>query len=144
MSTGERTKLALRQAREVAARHASDCGSSEVQGVLRQPRCARAVCLRKLRTRVFAAPSSEPPRHLLPPSPLTPRRAASVLTKRIAFMTEHLKLHPKDHHSRLGLMGMLASRRRLLQYLRRKDGDTYGALIARLGLRDQKAGSQYR
>lgn len=59
-------------------------------------------------------------------------------------MTEHLKLHPKDHHSRLGLMGMLASRRRLLQYLRRKDGDSYGALIARLGLRDQKAGSQYR
>jgi small subunit ribosomal protein S15 len=54
-------------------------------------------------------------------------------------MTHHLKSHPKDHHSRLGLMGMLAARKRLLKYLRRTDPDSYGALLARLSLKDTVA-----
>ncbi len=51
-------------------------------------------------------------------------------------MTTHLQAHPKDHHSRLGLMAMLATRRKLLQFLRRTDADRYGALLQRLGLKD--------
>lgn len=60
------------------------------------------------------------------------------LTRRIAYMTEHLQAHPKDNHSRLGLMGMLANRKKLLQYLRRTDGDRYGLTISRLGLKDKE------
>lgn len=59
----------------------------------------------------------------------------AVLSKRIADLTEHLKTHGKDHHSRRGLLQMVGRRRRLLEYLRRKDIDRYRELIARLGLR---------
>ena len=64
--------------------------------------------------------------------------AVSVLTRRISYMTEHLQAHPKDKHSRLGLMGMLANRKKLLQYLRRTDGDRYASVIATLGLKDKE------
>jgi small subunit ribosomal protein S15 len=53
-------------------------------------------------------------------------------------MTEHLQAHRKDNHSRLGLMGMLANRKKLLQYLRRTDGDRYGVIITKLGLKDKE------
>lgn len=59
----------------------------------------------------------------------------AVLSKRIADLTEHLKTHRKDHHSRRGLLQMVGRRRRLLEYLRGKDIERYRELIARLGLR---------
>ncbi|HEY3319609.1 MAG TPA: 30S ribosomal protein S15 [Planctomycetota bacterium] len=59
----------------------------------------------------------------------------ALLTERISAMTGHLKTHPKDHHSRLGLTKMVARRTRLLTYLRDTEIDRYKALIERLGLR---------
>jgi small subunit ribosomal protein S15 len=59
----------------------------------------------------------------------------ALLTKRIRDLTEHLKEHKKDHHSRLGLLKMVGQRRRLLNYLRRTDPEKYNQLIERLGLR---------
>jgi small subunit ribosomal protein S15 len=59
----------------------------------------------------------------------------AVLTKRIADLTEHLKTHKSDHHSRRGLLQMVGRRRRLLDYLRREDIERYRAMIAKLGLR---------
>jgi small subunit ribosomal protein S15 len=59
----------------------------------------------------------------------------AVLTKRIADLTEHLKLHRKDHASRRGLLQMVGRRRRLLDYLKREDIERYREVIAKLGLR---------
>ena len=59
----------------------------------------------------------------------------AVLTRRIADLTEHLKTHKKDHHSRRGLLQMVGRRRRMLDYLRREDVGRYRELISRLGLR---------
>ena len=59
----------------------------------------------------------------------------AVLTKRIADLTEHLKLHTKDHASRRGLLQMVGRRRRLLEYLKREDIERYREVIAKLGLR---------
>jgi small subunit ribosomal protein S15 len=59
----------------------------------------------------------------------------AILTKRIDELTEHLKAHKKDHHSRRGLLKMVGRRRRLLEYVKRADIDRYRALIERLGLR---------
>jgi small subunit ribosomal protein S15 len=58
-----------------------------------------------------------------------------VLSTRISELTEHLKAHKEDHHSRRGLLQMVGRRRRLLDYLRREDIERYRELIARLGLR---------
>ena len=59
----------------------------------------------------------------------------AVLTTRINELTEHFRAHPKDHHSRRGLLKMVGKRRRLLEYLRRTDVTRYRALITDLGLR---------
>ncbi|HXF36809.1 MAG TPA: 30S ribosomal protein S15 [Actinomycetota bacterium] len=59
----------------------------------------------------------------------------AILTHRIQELTEHLKTHRKDHHSRRGLLQMVGRRRRLLEYLKREDIERYRALISRLGLR---------
>ncbi|MBI2239079.1 MAG: 30S ribosomal protein S15 [Actinobacteria bacterium] len=59
----------------------------------------------------------------------------AVLTKRITDLTEHLKTHKKDHHSRRGLLQLVGRRRRLLEYLKREDISRYRELISRLGLR---------
>ena len=59
----------------------------------------------------------------------------ALLTERIISMTSHLKTHPKDNHSRLGLTKMVARRTRLLTYLRDRDIERYKTLIERLGLR---------
>ncbi|HSL15692.1 MAG TPA: 30S ribosomal protein S15 [Actinomycetota bacterium] len=59
----------------------------------------------------------------------------AVLSKRISDLTEHLKKHTKDHHSRRGLLMLVGRRRRLLEYLKREDIERYRELIARLGLR---------
>ena len=59
----------------------------------------------------------------------------ALLTARINQLTEHLKLHKKDHHSRRGLLMMVGQRRRLLSYLSKKDIERYRSVIGRLGLR---------
>ncbi|MFW6147783.1 MAG: 30S ribosomal protein S15 [Thermodesulfobacteriota bacterium] len=59
----------------------------------------------------------------------------ALLTKRINDLTEHFKTHPKDHHSRRGLLKMVGQRRRFLAYLRKKDPVQYTDLIQELGLR---------
>lgn len=59
----------------------------------------------------------------------------ALLTERINTLTEHLRQHKKDHHSRVGLMKLVGQRRRLLAYLAREDVNRYRALLARLGLR---------
>ena len=65
----------------------------------------------------------------------SPEVQIAVLSRRINELTEHLKMHSKDHHSRRGLLRMVGRRRRLLDYLRREDIERYRALIAKLGLR---------
>jgi len=59
----------------------------------------------------------------------------ALLTERINELTEHLREHRKDHHSRRGLLMLVGKRRRLLQYLQRSDVERYRALVAELGLR---------
>jgi small subunit ribosomal protein S15 len=59
----------------------------------------------------------------------------ALLTERISTLTDHLRTHKHDHHSRRGLLKMVGQRRRLLAYLAAKDIDRYRATIARLGLR---------
>jgi small subunit ribosomal protein S15 len=59
----------------------------------------------------------------------------ALLTERISHLTDHLKFHKKDHHSRRGLLMLVGRRRRLLDYLRDNDVERYRALIAKLGLR---------
>ncbi len=59
----------------------------------------------------------------------------ALLTERINGLTEHLREHSKDHHSRRGLLMLVGQRRRLLNYLRRRDLDRYRTLIGELGLR---------
>lgn len=59
----------------------------------------------------------------------------AVLSKRIADLTEHLKLHKKDHASRRGLLMLVGRRRRLLEYLRREDVNRYREIVSKLGLR---------
>ncbi|MDQ3940242.1 MAG: 30S ribosomal protein S15 [Actinomycetota bacterium] len=65
----------------------------------------------------------------------SPEVQVAVLSRRISELTEHLKTHPKDHHSRRGLLRMVGRRRRLLEYLKREDIERYRTLIAKLGLR---------
>ncbi|MCP3425052.1 30S ribosomal protein S15 [Rothia sp. AR01] len=65
----------------------------------------------------------------------SPEVQAAVLTRRISDLTEHLKFHKHDHHSRRGLMILVGRRRNLLGYLRRVDIERYRALIQRLGIR---------
>ena len=59
----------------------------------------------------------------------------ALLTKRINDLTSHFKLHPKDHHSRRGLLKLVGQRRRLLNYINRRDPNEYKTLIQGLGLR---------
>lgn len=65
----------------------------------------------------------------------SPEVQIAVLTSRIAYLTEHLKSHKKDHHSRRGLLKMVGHRRRLLSYLYNKDIERYRSIIAKLDLR---------
>lgn len=65
----------------------------------------------------------------------SPEVQVAILTRRIEYLTEHFKAHAKDHHSRQGLLKMVGKRRRLLEYLKRKDFDRYQRIIGRLGLR---------
>lgn len=65
----------------------------------------------------------------------SPEVQVALLTTRIEHLTEHLKTHAKDHHSRRGLLQLVGRRRRLLQYLQDTDVERYRSLIKRLGLR---------
>lgn len=65
----------------------------------------------------------------------SPEVQIAILTQRINELTEHLREHKKDHHSRRGLLKMVGLRRRLLNYLRENDIERYRTVIARLGLR---------
>lgn len=65
----------------------------------------------------------------------SPEVQIAILTQRIRELTEHLKKHPNDDHSRLGMYKMVGKRRRLLDYLATKDIERYRAIIAKLGIR---------
>lgn len=65
----------------------------------------------------------------------SPEVQVALLSARIEYLTQHFADHKKDHHSRRGLLKLVNQRRRLLDYLKRKDDDRYKALIAKLGLR---------
>jgi small subunit ribosomal protein S15 len=65
----------------------------------------------------------------------SPEVQVALLTARIEYLTEHFKLHKSDHHSRRGLLKLVGQRRRLLDYLKKKDVQRYRTIIQRLGLR---------
>lgn len=65
----------------------------------------------------------------------SPQVQIALLTHRLKQLNEHFKDHKKDHHSRYGLLKLVGQRRRLINYLRKKDGDAYKNLIGELGLR---------
>jgi small subunit ribosomal protein S15 len=65
----------------------------------------------------------------------SPEVQVAILTERITNLTDHFKTHAKDNHSRRGLLMLVNKRRSLLDYLKKKDGERYSALIAKLGLR---------
>jgi small subunit ribosomal protein S15 len=65
----------------------------------------------------------------------SPEVQIAILSERITYLTEHFKIHGKDHHSRRGLMQMVGRRRRLLDYIKGKDDARYHGLIERLGIR---------
>jgi small subunit ribosomal protein S15 len=65
----------------------------------------------------------------------SPEVQVGLLTHRISYLTEHLKFHKKDHHSRRGLLMLVGRRRRLLNYVKNKDVNRYRAIIETLGLK---------
>ena len=65
----------------------------------------------------------------------SPEVQVALLSERISYLTEHFKSHPKDHHSRRGLLQLVGQRRRLLEYLKGKDLSRYRVLIGKLGIR---------
>ena len=65
----------------------------------------------------------------------SPEVQVALLSERINYLTEHFKIHAKDHHSRRGLLKLVGQRRRMLDYLKSKDSERYADLIKRLGIR---------
>jgi small subunit ribosomal protein S15 len=65
----------------------------------------------------------------------SPEVQIAILSEKITYLTEHFKVHAKDHHSRRGLLKMVGKRRRLLDYLKSKDVNRYRTVIERLGMR---------
>jgi small subunit ribosomal protein S15 len=65
----------------------------------------------------------------------SPEVQIAILSERITYLTEHFKIHKKDHHSRRGLLKIVGQRRRLLDYLKSRDVERYRAIIAKLGIR---------
>ena len=66
----------------------------------------------------------------------SPEVQVAILTERIRNLTEHLKMHKKDHHTRRGLLMLVGKRRRMLVYIKNRDIEEYRALIKKLGIRD--------
>ncbi len=65
----------------------------------------------------------------------SPEVQVAILSERISYLTEHFKVHAKDHHSRRGLLMLVSQRRRLLDYVKSKNSERYADLIKRLGIR---------
>ncbi|MDY0360464.1 MAG: 30S ribosomal protein S15 [Desulforegulaceae bacterium] len=65
----------------------------------------------------------------------SPEVQIAILTKRIIYLTDHVKIHSKDHHSRRGLLTLVGRRRRLLNYLKKKDISRYRAILTELSLK---------
>jgi small subunit ribosomal protein S15 len=65
----------------------------------------------------------------------SPEVQIAILSEKIGYLTDHFKVHAKDHHSRRGLLKMVGKRRRLLDYLKAKDAERYRGVIERLGIR---------
>ncbi|OIP89990.1 MAG: 30S ribosomal protein S15 [Syntrophaceae bacterium CG2_30_49_12] len=65
----------------------------------------------------------------------SPEVQVALMTARIEYLTEHFKTHKKDHHSRRGLLKLVGQRRKLLDYLKKKDVERYRKVVSRLGLR---------
>jgi small subunit ribosomal protein S15 len=65
----------------------------------------------------------------------SPEVQIALLSERINYLTEHFKTHKKDHHSRRGLLKIVSQRRKLLDYVKRKDAERYRAIIEKLGIR---------
>ena len=65
----------------------------------------------------------------------SPEVQIAILTERITYLTEHFKVHKKDHHSRRGLLKIVGQRRRLLDYVKKKDDSRYKTIIEKLGIR---------
>jgi small subunit ribosomal protein S15 len=65
----------------------------------------------------------------------SPEVQIALLSERIAYLTEHFKVHSKDHHSRRGLLKLVGQRRRLLDYLKRREYERYKSIIDKLGIR---------
>ena len=65
----------------------------------------------------------------------SPEVQIALLSERISYLTDHFKMHQKDHHSRRGLLKLVGQRRQLLNYLKKKNVDRYNTVIERLGLR---------
>jgi small subunit ribosomal protein S15 len=65
----------------------------------------------------------------------SPEVQIALLTERISYLTDHFKIHTKDHHSRRGLLKLVSQRRRLLDYLKDKNYDSYKTVIKQLGIR---------
>ncbi len=65
----------------------------------------------------------------------SPEVQIAILTERIIYLTEHFKVHKKDHHSRRGLLKIVGQRRRMQDYLKKKDVERYRAIIGKLGIR---------
>jgi small subunit ribosomal protein S15 len=65
----------------------------------------------------------------------SPEVQIAILTERITYLTEHFKVHKKDHHSRRGLLKIVGQRRRLLDYVKKKDDARYKSIIEKLGIR---------
>ena len=65
----------------------------------------------------------------------SPEVQIALLSARISYLTDHFKIHAKDHHSRRGLLKLVGRRRRLLDYLKRRDFERYKSIIERLGIR---------
>ena len=65
----------------------------------------------------------------------SPEVQIAILSERITYLTEHFRTHKKDHHSRRGLLKIVGQRRRLLDYLKKKNADRYREIISKLGIR---------
>jgi small subunit ribosomal protein S15 len=65
----------------------------------------------------------------------SPEVQIALLTERVNYLTEHFKMHVDDHHSRRGLLKLVGQRRRLLEYLKKKDANRYKTIVEKLGLR---------
>ncbi len=65
----------------------------------------------------------------------SPEVQVAILSNRISYLTDHFKVHKKDYHSRRGLLRIIARRRKLLSYLKRKNAERYRTLIGRLGIK---------